>query len=119
MTRLTGCTWLADPDLPCLALLISGSHSTTCAYDAHENVTSDNQPASKRPTNLTLDVDLGRQTQPLISNFCDTVEDLLHDFLAREQGRRVEKDAAVTALIDGLNAFHQKNCLLSDEFSSL
>ena len=73
------------------------------------------RPASKRPTNVTLDEDLVRLPIP---NLGGTVEDLLRAFVTREQSRRVAQDAAVAELIDGFNAFHQENGLLSDEFSS-
>ena len=72
------------------------------------------RPASKRPTNVTLDEELARLPIP---NLGDTVEGL-RAFVTREQSRRVAQDAAVAELIDGFNAFHQENGLLSDEFSS-
>ncbi len=77
------------------------------------------RPASKRPTNVTLDEELVRQARLLTPNLSGTVEDLLRAFVTREQSRRVAEDAAVAELIDGFNAFHQENGLLSNEFSSL
>ena len=78
-----------------------------------------NRPPSKRPTNVTLDKDLVRQARLLTPNLSGTVEALLREFVTREQNRRVAEDAAVAELIDGFNAFHQENGLLSDEFSFL
>ena len=77
------------------------------------------RPASKRLTNVSLDEDLVRQARLLTPNLSGTVEDLLREFVTREQSRRVAEDAAVAELIDGFNAFHQENGLLSDEVSSL
>ncbi len=77
------------------------------------------RPALKRPTNVTLDEELVRQARLLTPNLSGTLEDLLREFVAREQSRRAAEDAAVADLIDGLNAFHRENGLLSDEFSSL
>ena len=77
------------------------------------------RPASKRPTNVTLDEELVRQARLLTPNLSGTVEDLLREFVTREQGRRAAEDAAVIEVIDGLNAFHQEHGLLSDEFPSL
>ncbi len=72
--------------------------------------------ALKRPTNVTLDEELVRQARLLTPNLSGTVEDLLREFVAREQSRRAAEDVAVTELIDGLNTFHRENGLLSDEF---
>ena len=60
---------------------------------------------------MTLDEELARLPIPKLGG---TVEGLLRAFATREQSRR----AAVAELIDGFNAFHQENGLLSDEFSS-
>ena len=78
-----------------------------------------NRPASKRPTNVTLDEELVRQVRLLTPNLSATVENLLRAFVTCEQSRRAAEDVAVADLIDGFNAFHQENGLLSDEFSFL
>ncbi len=75
--------------------------------------------ASKRSTNVSLDEDLVRRARLLTSNLSGTLEDLLRDFVRREQGRRAAEDEAVAEVVDGLNAFHREHGLLSDEFSSL
>ena len=97
----------------------SDDPSTTCAYDAHEEIIGYRQVAPKRPTNVTLDEELVRQVRLLTPNLSGTVEDLLRGFVAREQSRPVAEDAAAADLIGGFNAFHRENGLLSDEFSSL
>ena len=75
--------------------------------------------ASKRPTNVSLDEDLVRTARLLTSNLSGTLEELLREFVVREQTRRQAQDEAVGEVIDSLNAFHRTHGLLSDEFSSL
>ncbi len=75
--------------------------------------------ASKRPTNVSLDEALVQQARLLTTNLSGTLEDLLREFVAREQGRRLAEDVVVDEVIDSLNAFHRTHGLLSDEFSSL
>lgn len=77
------------------------------------------RPASKRPTNITLDEDLVRQARLLTPNLSSTVEGLLREFVTREQARRAAEDVAVAEVIDGFNAYHAQHGLLSDEFSAL
>ena len=64
---------------------------------------------------MILDEEPARLPTP---NLGGTVEGPLREFVTREQGRRVAQDAAVADLIDGVDAFHQENGLLGDEFSS-
>ncbi len=75
--------------------------------------------APKRAINVSLNDDLVRQARTYTRNLSGTIEDLLGEFLAGEQERRRAEDAAVDRIIDGLNAFHRRHGLLSDEFSTL
>ncbi|MBE7210327.1 MAG: type II toxin-antitoxin system CcdA family antitoxin [Gluconacetobacter diazotrophicus] len=77
------------------------------------------QIATKRPTNLTLDMRLVQQARALTPNLSGTVEDLLRDFVARERAGHAAREAAMAEVIDGFNAFHATHGLLSDEFSML
>jgi antitoxin CcdA len=78
-----------------------------------------NRAAPKRAINVSLNDDLVRQARLYTRNFSRTLEDLLQDFVERESARRRAEDVVVNQVIDGLNGFHRKRGLLSDEFSSL
>ena len=75
--------------------------------------------AAKRPINISLNEDLVRQARLYTRNLSGTVEDLLKTFVADENARRQVEDARTNRVIDDMNAFHEANGLLSDEFSSL
>lgn len=75
--------------------------------------------SAKRPTNVSLDESLVRQARLLTSNLSGTLEDLLRDFVTREQARHIAEDEAIAAVVTGMNDFHRAHGLLSDEFSSL
>ncbi len=75
--------------------------------------------APKRAINVSLNDDLVRQARAYTRNLSGTIEDLLADFVAREQDRRRAEDAAVDRVIESFNAFHRQHGLLSDEFSTL
>lgn len=75
--------------------------------------------APKRPINVSLNQDLVRQARHFTSNLSGTLEILLRDFVAREQDAQSRQDVSLARVIDGLNDFHQKHDLLSDEFRTL
>jgi len=75
--------------------------------------------APKRALNVSINEDLVRQARIYTSNLSGTLEDLLQAFVAQEEARRREDDAAVDRIIDVFNAFHEEHGLLSDEFSNL
>ncbi|HEX7389907.1 MAG TPA: type II toxin-antitoxin system CcdA family antitoxin [Acidiphilium sp.] len=75
--------------------------------------------APKRPINVSLNQDLVRQARHFTSNLSGTLEILLRDFVAREQDAQSRQDVSLARVIDGLNGFHQKHDLLSDEFQTL
>ena len=74
---------------------------------------------AKRPINVSLNVELVRQARGFTGNLSGTLEALLREFVAREQARRDAEDETVARVIDGLDAYHRRHGLLSDEFSSL
>ena len=90
-----------------------------CSCHAHGDIMGHARPASKRPTNVSLDEELVRTARLLTSNLSGTLEELLREFVTREQTRRRAQDDAVAEVTDSLNAFHRTHGLLSDEFSSL
>jgi antitoxin CcdA len=75
--------------------------------------------AAKRAINVSLNDDLVRQARIYTRNLSGTIEDLLQDFVAREQARRRAEDMAIDRILDGLNGFHRERGLLSDEFPAL
>ena len=75
--------------------------------------------ARKRSVNLSMNENLVHRARSYTKNLSATLETLLGEFLERETQRRRDEDAAIDRVIDGLNAFHHKNGLLSDEFSAL
>ena len=75
--------------------------------------------APKRAINVSLNDDLVRQARAYTRNLSGTIEDLLEVFVARERARRQAEDTAVDSVIDGLNAFHRRHGLLSDDVPTL
>ena len=74
--------------------------------------------APKRAINVSLNDDPVRQALAYTDNLGGTIEDLLGDFVVREQERESADDAA-HRIIDGFNAFHRQHGLISDDFSTL
>lgn len=74
--------------------------------------------APKRPFNVSLNGDLVRRARSYTRNLSGTLEDLLEDFVAREEARRREEDQRLGRVLGALNAFHGQQGLLSDEFQS-
>ena len=75
--------------------------------------------APRRAVNLSLNEDLVSRAKTMTRNLSATVEDLLADFVAREQARLRADDAALEQVIDALNEAHERHGLLSDEFQNL
>jgi antitoxin CcdA len=75
--------------------------------------------APKRAINVSLNDDLVRQARAHTRNLSGTIEDLLGEFVAREQDRKRAEDATVDRIVEGFNSFHRQHGLLSDEFSGL
>jgi len=72
--------------------------------------------APKRALNVSINEDLVRQARIYTSNLSGTLEDLLQAFVAQEEARRREDDAAVDQIIEFFGAFNLEHGLLSDEF---
>ncbi len=75
--------------------------------------------ASKRPVNLSLNAELVRRARSYTQNLSATLEELLKNFIAQEESRRLAEDETLAIVLDGLSRFHEQHGLLSDEFSSL
>jgi antitoxin CcdA len=85
--------------------------------NARERIPFD-RSAPRRAVNLSLNVDLVSRAKTMTRNLSATVEDLLADFVEREQARQRADDAALERVLDALNEVHAKHGFLSDEFQS-
>jgi antitoxin CcdA len=78
----------------------------------------DKAPATaRRPVNLSLNLALVARARGLTGNLSATVETLLTDFVEAEEQRVRAADLELGAVIDTLDALHDRTGLLSDEFS--
>jgi len=78
-----------------------------------------NNPARKRPVNLTLNEDLVSQAKGMTTNLSCVVEQLLADYVAKQNNARQEKlhDAEVAA--QAWNKFNKQSGSFADEHSTL
>jgi antitoxin CcdA len=74
--------------------------------------------APRKAVNLSLNEDLVQRARELTRNLSATVEDLLDDFVTREQTRRAAEDARLSRLIEAVDRFHAEHGLLSDTLSA-
>ncbi|PZR09390.1 MAG: plasmid maintenance protein CcdB [Archangium gephyra] len=75
--------------------------------------------ALKKPVNLTLSVPLVKKARQLTDNLSGIVEDLLTEYVNREQSRREEERAKLAAAAKAMSDFTRKHGSLADEFSTL
>jgi antitoxin CcdA len=85
----------------------------------HAVIAGYNRKAPRKAVNLSLNEDLVLRAKGLTRNLSETVEDLLADYVRREQARKQAEDDQLEEVIDALNARHERDGLLSDEFPSL
>ena len=81
--------------------------------------TTPDQPARKRPVNLTLNEDLVLQARALTDNLSGVVESLLKDFVERENQQRLAEAKAIAQTIATWNDFGEKVDSFADEHSTL
>lgn len=74
---------------------------------------------AKRAVNLSLNEDLVRQARALTGNLSETVETLLAEFVAAEEGRRAERERQMAAYVATSKAYIEKHGAFGDEFSTL
>ena len=75
--------------------------------------------ARKRPVNLTINEALITQAKAYTSNLSATVETLLTDYVAAQQGARRDRQRAVDACMADWNAVHASVGSIADEHSTL
>jgi antitoxin CcdA len=85
----------------------------------HVVIAGYNRKAPRKAVSLFLNEDLVLRANGLTRNLSRTVEDLLADYVRREQARKRAEDDQLEKVIDALNARHERDGLLSDEFPSL
>jgi antitoxin CcdA len=83
-----------------------------------ESTTYD-RDAPRRAVNLSLNEDLVSRVNGLTQDLSGTVEELLAAYVRSEQARGRAEDDRLEDVISALNARHERDGFLSDEFSSL
>ena len=76
-------------------------------------------PARKRLVNLTLDEDLVSQANGLTTNLSGVVEQLLTDYVMKQNNARQEKVRSADEAAQAWNAFNQRSGSIADEHSTL
>jgi antitoxin CcdA len=82
-------------------------------------IASYDRNAPRKAVNLSLNEDLVLRAKGLTRNLSGTVEELLADYVRREQARKRAEDDRLDEVISALNARHERDGFLSDEFSNL
>ena len=78
-----------------------------------------NNPVRKRPVNLTLNEDLVSQAKGMTTNLSGVVEQLLADYVTKQNNARQEKTQKAGEAAKTWNAFNEKFGLFADEHSTL
>jgi antitoxin CcdA len=73
----------------------------------------------KRPVNLTLSERLVNQARGMTDNLSGVVEQLLADFIAREQRAKLDRSAAAEKTVALWNRFNAQSGSIADEYSTL
>ena len=75
--------------------------------------------AARRAVNLSLPVDLVTRARACTGNLSGKVEELLAEFVAREEARQRGEDARTERLIDALNALVAEHGTFGDDLSQI
>lgn len=75
--------------------------------------------APPKAVSLSLNKDLVSRTESLTQNLSATVETLPADYVHEQKARQSAEDERLDDVISALNARHEQDGLLSDEFPSL
>jgi antitoxin CcdA len=76
-------------------------------------------PLRKRPVNLTLNEDLVSQAKSMTTNLSGVVEQLLADYVTKQNNARQEKAQNADKAAQAWNAFNEKSGAFADEHSTL
>ena len=75
--------------------------------------------ARKRAVNLTLNEDLVLQEKGMTNNLSGVVDELLADYVVKQNNARQEKLGNADAAAQGWNAFNEHSGSFADEHSTL
>jgi antitoxin CcdA len=75
--------------------------------------------ARKRAVNLTINEDLVSQAKGMTSNLSGVVEQLLADYVLKQNNARQEKQHNAAAAAQAWNTFNEQSGSFSDEHSTL
>lgn len=78
-----------------------------------------NNTARKRPVNLTLNEDLVSQAKGLTTNLSGVVEQLLADYVTKQNNARQAKAQSADKAAQTWNAFNESSGSFADERSTL
>ncbi|MCX7194243.1 MAG: type II toxin-antitoxin system CcdA family antitoxin [Proteobacteria bacterium] len=78
-----------------------------------------NSLARKRPVNLTINEDLVTQVKSMTGNLSGVVEQLLADYVLKQNNARQEKLHLAAATTAAWNAFNENSGSFADEHSTL
>jgi len=81
-------------------------------------LTQSNQ-ARKRPVNLTLNEDLVSQAKGMTNNLSGVVEQLLAEYVAKQNNARQEKARHAEVAAQAWNVFNERSGSFADEHSTL
>jgi antitoxin CcdA len=73
----------------------------------------------KKPVNMTLSEDLGREARLMTRNLSETVETLLRTFVEQERKRLGDKERRIDATIQALNEHDEKYGVWGEEYSEI
>lgn len=78
-----------------------------------------NSLARKRPVNLTINEDLVTQVKGMTNNLSGVVEQLLSDYVLKQNNARLEKQHRAAAASAAWNVFNENAGSFADEHSTL
>jgi len=78
-----------------------------------------NSLARKRPVNLTINEDLVTQVKGMTNNLSGVVEQLLADYVLKQNNARQEKLHRAAVAAQAWNAFNENSGSFADEHSTL
>ena len=73
----------------------------------------------KRPVNLTLNEELVSQAKGMTDNLSGVVEQLLTDFVMKQNSARQEKSRSAEVAAQAWNSFNERSGSFADEHSTL
>jgi antitoxin CcdA len=89
-----------------------------CAQEASHEINAKHQ-SRKRPVNLTLNEELVSQAKGMTDNLSGVVEQLLTDFVMKQNSARQEKARSAEVAAQAWNSFNERSGSFADEHSTL